>query len=284
MDERRVKNAKNLTLVLTAGIGSDHIDGDVAFEHGITVAEVTGSNDVTRCLPTTLGNAGRAGPHRRRHGRPSRSRRIPRRGCRGARSAPRGSPPLHRAVTDQAHMGAVAPTSRPLARRVAEFVPRTPGLRVLELGAGTGTGTISTAIGLRLGAASRHIALDRDRDLLAALDRSAPWAQQLVGEVGELDSVLSAAQVDTVDVVISSLPWSNFGPSAQRLVLKHITTVLEPGGVFATVAYRPARLIYGMWTFRAALHDSFVRVHTSATERRSVPPARAIICRGPRRQ
>ncbi|KAL5702079.1 formate dehydrogenase [Ranunculus cassubicifolius] len=43
----RIKKAKNLQLLLTAGIGSDHIDLKAASEAGLTVAEVTGSNVVS---------------------------------------------------------------------------------------------------------------------------------------------------------------------------------------------------------------------------------------------
>ncbi|XWS32771.1 hypothetical protein CRYUN_Cryun22dG0018300 [Craigia yunnanensis] len=43
----RIKQAKNLQLLLTAGIGSDHVDLKAAAEAGLTVAEVTGSNVVS---------------------------------------------------------------------------------------------------------------------------------------------------------------------------------------------------------------------------------------------
>lgn len=43
----RIKKAKNLQLLLTAGIGSDHIDLNAAATAGLTVAEVTGSNVVS---------------------------------------------------------------------------------------------------------------------------------------------------------------------------------------------------------------------------------------------
>jgi lactate dehydrogenase-like 2-hydroxyacid dehydrogenase len=44
LDADRVSTAVNLKLVITAGIGSDHTDPETARQHGITVAEVTGSN------------------------------------------------------------------------------------------------------------------------------------------------------------------------------------------------------------------------------------------------
>jgi formate dehydrogenase len=40
----RIEKAKNLSLAITAGIGSDHVDLEAANKHGITVAEVTFSN------------------------------------------------------------------------------------------------------------------------------------------------------------------------------------------------------------------------------------------------
>jgi formate dehydrogenase len=39
--------ATNLKLILTAGVGSDHVDLGEAAERGITVAEITGSNTVS---------------------------------------------------------------------------------------------------------------------------------------------------------------------------------------------------------------------------------------------
>ena len=47
LSRERVAKASALRLVVTAGIGSDHIDREVARERGIAVAEVTGSNVVS---------------------------------------------------------------------------------------------------------------------------------------------------------------------------------------------------------------------------------------------
>jgi formate dehydrogenase len=41
------QRAPELRLVVTVGIGSDHVDIDAAIENGITVAEVTFSNSIS---------------------------------------------------------------------------------------------------------------------------------------------------------------------------------------------------------------------------------------------
>lgn len=50
----RIARAKNLKLVVTAGIGSDHVDLHAANERGITVAEVTYSNSISVAEHTVM--------------------------------------------------------------------------------------------------------------------------------------------------------------------------------------------------------------------------------------
>ncbi|WP_062349235.1 NAD-dependent formate dehydrogenase [Herbidospora yilanensis] len=47
MTPERFEKARNLKLIITAGIGSDHIDLDAAAEKGVTVAEITYSNSIS---------------------------------------------------------------------------------------------------------------------------------------------------------------------------------------------------------------------------------------------
>jgi formate dehydrogenase len=47
LTKERLAKAPNLKLALTAGIGSDHVDLEIAKERGITVAEVTYSNSIS---------------------------------------------------------------------------------------------------------------------------------------------------------------------------------------------------------------------------------------------
>ena len=43
MTKERLQKAKNLKLVMTAGVGSDHIDLNTAADKGMTVVEVSGT-------------------------------------------------------------------------------------------------------------------------------------------------------------------------------------------------------------------------------------------------
>lgn len=47
LDAQRLDRAKSLGLIVTAGVGSDHVDGSAARKRGIYLAEVTGSNVVS---------------------------------------------------------------------------------------------------------------------------------------------------------------------------------------------------------------------------------------------
>jgi phosphatidylethanolamine/phosphatidyl-N-methylethanolamine N-methyltransferase len=187
---------------------------------------------------------------------------------------------LRRVVTDQANIGAIAPTMPILARRLAGLIPPTPGLRVVELGAGTGA--VSTAIGPRLGRGAQHFALERDPDLLAALETRAPWARRIPGDAAELVSHLAALDVDEVDVVISALPWGYFDAGLQRRIMAEVCSVLVPGGVFATIACLPTRLNPRSRSFRTTLEASFKEVVVTSVTWANLPPARLLVCRGPR--
>ncbi|HEX4247507.1 MAG TPA: methyltransferase domain-containing protein [Pseudonocardia sp.] len=187
---------------------------------------------------------------------------------------------LRRAVTRQASLGAIAPTFPILARRLADLVPPLPGLRVLELGAGTGA--ISVWIGSRLGPGARHVALERDPELLATLEHRAPWAERISGDALDLVGRLDSIGLGEVDVVISSLPWGYFTQELQHGILAALCSVLAPGGTFATIACRTARLNPRARTFRAALDASFDDVVVTSTTWANLPPARLLVCRGPR--
>lgn len=185
---------------------------------------------------------------------------------------------LRRALADQRAVGAVAPTSAVLGRRIAELVPDDRGTRVLEMGAGTGA--ISRAVVPRLGPAGSYVAVERDPALLGALTAAAPGATVVGGDAADAAEHLAAAGLEAVDVVVSSLPWSNVDDATQDRLLAAVVDALTPTGTFVTIAYRPTRLRRSSRRFHARLSASFARVVTSSTTWANLPPARLLVARG----
>lgn len=186
---------------------------------------------------------------------------------------------LRRALLDQPAMGALAPTSAVLARQMARLVPATPNLAVLELGAGTGA--ITTAITPRLGPGAVQIAVEQDPALHEVLVRVAPSAVLVRGDAADLPDHLARLGRGRVDLVLSSLPWSNFPAATQERVLTAVCAVLTDAGTFATIAYRPTRLNPASRRFHRLLRDRFAQVVPTATTWANLPPARLIVAHGP---
>ncbi|MFR9728184.1 class I SAM-dependent methyltransferase [Saccharopolyspora sp. MS10] len=180
-------------------------------------------------------------------------------------------------------VGAVAPSSPYLAREMAAIVPRSrpegDGPVVVELG--PGTGALSRAVRERLPEGGRHLAIEIDDGMVEHLRAELPWLEVVQGDAAKLRSLLEEVGIDSVDAVISGLPWSIFPGELQRNILGEVGRVLAPGGAFTTFAYVHALGMSGARAFRRRLDGAFDEVLTSRTVWRNVPPARIYTCRRP---
>lgn len=186
---------------------------------------------------------------------------------------------LRRALQRPALLGAPTPTGSTLAAAAAALVPTTTPTTVVELGAGTGA--MSPAIRARIAPGSRYVAVEVDADLVRYLHTALPWLEVLHGDAAELGKLLAEAGVGPVDTVVSSLPWTLIPPPARRAMLAEIAGTLAPGGTFTTITTLTA-LPNRVREFRGELAATFDEVVATAPVWRNLPPARLMVCRGPR--
>ena len=134
-------------------------------------------------------------------------------------------------------VGAIAPSGRALARRMAAEASSTAGV-VVELGGGTG----SITRGLIAGGIdpARLIVLERDRDLHATLRHHFPDVDVVLGDAADLESLLAQRGIGQVGAVISGLPLLSFPSELQRAILQASFKMLAPGGRFIQFTYGPA--------------------------------------------
>ncbi|MFB6439877.1 class I SAM-dependent methyltransferase [Streptomyces sp. NPDC056411] len=225
------------------------------------------------------------------------------------RTTPTGSPRpngatafLREAARSLHTTGAVAPSGALLARRLAAPLPAPGGrgpLRVLEVGAGTGT--VTRALAERIGPGDRLDTVEMN-----------PRFVRLLTEALRTDPALAAASEririvpesicrtplpeETYDVIVSCLPFMNFAPDTVRSLLERYLAALVPGGHLTFFGYLGTLSLRSLFVRRteAARHRAVADVLAEYCARfggggggsvvwRNLPPARVLHLRAPLR-
>ncbi|MER5628344.1 methyltransferase domain-containing protein [Streptosporangium sp. NPDC002544] len=168
-------------------------------------------------------------------------------------------------------LGAIAPSSKAVARLAASVVPATPGAVVVELGAGGGV--ISDAIRDRLPPGGRQLAVEVNESMVSHLRRSRPWLEVIAADAGDLGKLLRQAGLSHADAIVSSLPWTLFEEARQRRILEEISASLVPGGTFSTISTLTVLPLRRFRHFRGLMEDMFTPVETLGPIWLNVPPA-----------
>ncbi|RZT86657.1 phospholipid N-methyltransferase [Pseudonocardia sediminis] len=177
-------------------------------------------------------------------------------------------------------IGAVAPSSAYLARRIAADVPESGDPVVLELG--PGSGAFTGEIRRRLGGRGRHVAIEVNPSMAAALRSRHAGVEVIEGDAAETAGLLRTVGVDRVDLVVSGLPWAVFPGPKQDAILDSVVAAMPPDGRFATFAYSHATVLPPAVRFRRRLEERFETVGSGTTEWRNLPPARIVHASRPR--
>jgi phospholipid N-methyltransferase len=129
-------------------------------------------------------------------------------------------------------IGAVAPSGRLLAKRMASGVDSEA--RVVELGAGTGT---VTAALLAAGVKPENLYLvERDKHFLEILARRFPGCPLVAADALHLAQHFPDA-LGSFDFVISGLPLLLFSLEQRRVLMKQAFELLKPSGVLHQFTY-----------------------------------------------
>jgi phospholipid N-methyltransferase len=187
---------------------------------------------------------------------------------------------LAAALRRPGQVGAVVPSSEPLAQVLAAVVPRTGAPVVVELG--PGTGAVTDVIDARLPPAARHLAVELDPRMAAYLQRAHPGLEIVVGDAAKLGPLLAERGVERAAAVVSGLPWSLFDEGTQASILEQVAELIGPDGAFTTFAYLHGMALSAARRFRRSLHRTFEEVVVTTTVWRNLPPAFGYVCRRPR--
>jgi phospholipid N-methyltransferase len=174
-------------------------------------------------------------------------------------------------------VGAVAPSSAGLARRMVEWIDWPNLQAVVEYGPGTGSFTRAILEAKRR--ESRFFAIELEPAFVAIVKRRFPEAVVHQDSVARVRALCDREGIDQVDAIVSGLPWAAFPESLQAQFMDAAMTVLKPGGQFVTFAYLQGLLLPAGRRFRRMLHHYFAAVATSRVVWLNLPPAFVYRCR-----
>ena len=139
-------------------------------------------------------------------------------------------------------VGAVAPTSRGVARRMAQLAGVETGHLVAEFG--PGTGAITRELLAALPADGRLWAFEVYRPFVDHLRATIDDPRlTLVAESAEAIAGLREREgLPGFDAVVSAVPFSLMDPAQTTQILRAAAEALRPGGVFVALQYRPRYL------------------------------------------
>lgn len=172
------------------------------------------------------------------------------------------------ALRSPLNVSTVFPTSKALAETMLARAPLDGAERVVELGAGTGA--ITKHLAPRLKNSDGYLGVELDPKMVAYLTGRFPDLRFASGFAQDLCEWVPKG---SVDVVVSSLPWTMFSAETQTKTIDAIVAALKPKGTFLTYicinafAYPMAR------SFIELLKNGFSDVSRSPLELRNIPPA-----------
>lgn len=177
--------------------------------------------------------------------------------------------------------GAMLPSSRTMARTMGRVLDDYDLPTVAELG--PGTGAVTAVIQQRLRGRSPHLALEVHQAFADRLRSRYPQVEVVNDSAEQLRAALAEAGLESLDVVISGLPFTAFAPRMQDEILDAVVSCLHPDGVFATHRYLGAGNFPSAQRFRRRLDKHFAEVSISRPTFGNVPPVRLLTARRPRK-
>ena len=183
---------------------------------------------------------------------------------------------LREFVKNPGTIGAVAPSSGALARRIVAEAGVAEASAVVEYGPGTGVFTEEILAAKK--PAAPFLAIERNPEMAARFRERFPDVALFEDSVESAPRILEGLDLALADSIVSGLPWASFPPGLQDRLLESTLAILPEGGRFATFAYLQGLLLPSGRRFKNVLKDHFSQVERSPVVWPNLPPAFVYRC------
>lgn len=137
---------------------------------------------------------------------------------------------LHRFILNPAQIGSITPSSHYLVRKMLSTPDWSRVRNVAELGAGTGV--LTEELVKRLSSIGKLSVFELDTELREKIEQR--LQVHVYTDARQLSDLVSP---HSLDLVISSLPWTTLSPDVRLKILRGILMSLKPDGQFVAYQY-----------------------------------------------
>ncbi|MGH7244687.1 MAG: class I SAM-dependent methyltransferase [Phycisphaerales bacterium] len=174
-------------------------------------------------------------------------------------------------ISNPGRMGAVAASSPGLAKRIADQIDFTKTNSIVEYG--PGTGVVTKELLARMKPGTKFFAIERSADLAKICRQRLPQVKLYEESAEIVDELTRREGIESLDVVVSGLPWASFPDDLQDRILHATLRALKPGGKFVMFGYRVGLYTPAGRRFHAKLPRYFDNMRRSGSVWLNIPPA-----------
>ena len=182
-------------------------------------------------------------------------------------------------ISDPIGVSNIFPASRALSDQMAYEVDIPERSKIIEVGVGTGALTLSMLSFLNQ--THEYLGIEVDPSFYKFLEETfLSKHQKCIQHVKSfefkkisVEDILNVCDPESVDLVVSSLPWTAFNRDVQHKFLKPIARVLKTGGVFTFYNYIITSKSSKMKNMLDLMNQEFSRVEKGGFVIRNIPPA-----------
>ena len=181
-------------------------------------------------------------------------------------------------------IGAVAPSSVHVARKMVAGLDLANAAAVVEFG--PGSGVFTGEILRHIGAQTKFFAIERNAAMAALVRDRFPGVVVHEENAANIDTLCAGMGIGEtepgprgregqggVDYILSGLPWPSFSDQLRTDILEAAHRALKPGGQLVTFGYHVGLTMRGAWHFRAEVRRVFSSMTISPVVWRNIPPA-----------
>ncbi len=176
-----------------------------------------------------------------------------------------------------AEVGAIAPSSRSLARKMVAGMDLSRARSVVEYG--PGTGAFTREILDRIGPGATFFAIEKNPDFIPVLRQRFPGLDVAEASAEALPDLLAGRGLDCADYIVSGLPYTVLPWNVVEKIIAVSHRCLRDGGLFNTVQYYNSYLLMpSARRFGRLLRATFPAI-TYYRTMWNLPPAFVYSCR-----